>query len=68
MQLNLDKINETQLIYETLHPNEGKRKSAFPHLYSQLKINQIIESWNIKRGSFSLPEEVLLQAEKLIEE
>ena len=68
LQLNLDKIDDTQLIYESPHPNEGKRKSAFPHLYSQLKINQIIESWNIKRGSFSLPEEVLLQAENLIEE
>ena len=64
----LDKKDETQLIYESIFPNEGKRKSAFPHLYSQLKINQIIESWNIKRGSFSLPEEVLLQAENLIEE
>ena len=68
LQLNLNKIDETQLIYESPHPNAGKRKSAFPHLYSQLKINQIIESWNIKRRSFSLPEEVLLQAENLIEE
>ena len=64
----LDKKDETQLIYESIFPNEGKRKSAFPHLYSQLMINQILESWNIKRGSFSLPEEVLLQAENLIEE
>ena len=68
MQLNLDKIDETQLIYEFPHPNEGKRNSPFPHLYSQLMTNQIFESWNIKRGSFSLPEEVLLQAENLIEE
>ena len=68
LQLNLDKIDDTQLIYESPHPNEGKRKSAFPHLYSQLKTNQIFESWNIKRESFSLPEEVLLQAENLIEE
>ena len=68
LQLNLDKIDATQLIYESPHPNEGKRRSDFPHLYSQLKINQIFESWNIRRGSFSLPEEVLLQAENLIEE
>ena len=68
LQLNLDKIDETQLIYETPHPNEGKRKNAFPHLYSELMTNQIFESWNIKRGSFSLPEEVLLQAENLIED
>ena len=68
LQLNLDKIDETQLIYESLLPNEGKRMSPFPHLYSQLMTNQIFESWNIKRESFSLPEEVLLQAENLIEE
>ena len=68
LQLNLDKIDKTQLIYESSFPNDGKRKSTFPHLYSQLMINQILESWNIKRGSFSLPEEVLLQAENLIEE
>ena len=68
LQLNLDKIDETQLIYESPHTNAGKRKSAFPHLYSQLTTDQIFESWNIKRGSFSLPEEVLLQAENLIEE
>ena len=66
LKLNLDKIDQTQLIYESSFPNERKRKSAFPHLYSRLMINQILERWNIKRGSFSLPEEVLLQAENLI--
>ena len=66
LQLNLDKLDETQLVYEDPYPNEGKRKSAFPHLYSQLTIDHILESWKIKRGSFSLPEEVLFQAENLI--
>ena len=66
LQLNLDKIDQTQLIYESSFPNKGKRKSAFPHLYSQLTIDHILESWKIKRGSFSLPEEVLFQAENLI--
>ena len=36
------------------------------HLYSQLTIDHILESWKIKRGSYSLPEEVLFQAENLI--
>ena len=67
LQLNLDKIDETQLIYEFPLPNEGKINSPFPHLYSQLMTNQIFQSWNIRRGSFSLPGEVLLQAENLIE-
>ena len=63
LQLNLDKIDETQLIYESPLPNEGKRKSPFPHLYSQLMTDQVLNSWVIERGAFDLPEEVILQAE-----
>ncbi len=63
LQLNLDKIDETQLIYESPHPNKGKRNSAFPHLYSQLMTDQVLNSWVIERGAFDLPEEVILQAE-----
>ena len=68
LQLDLEKIDDKKLIYESPHSNERKRKSAFPHLYSQLMTNQISESWTIERASFSLPEEVLLQAENAIEE
>jgi uncharacterized protein (DUF952 family) len=63
LQLNLDKIDESQLVYEDPYSNEGKRKSAFPHLYSQLMTDQILKSWVIERGAFDLPEEVILQAE-----
>ena len=63
LQLNLDKIDETQLIYESPLPNEGKRKSPVPHLYSQLMTDQVLNSWVIERGAFDLPEEVILQAE-----
>ena len=63
LQLNLDKIDETQLVYEDLYPKESKRKSAFPHLYSQLITDQVLKSWIIKRGAFDLPEEVILEAE-----
>ena len=63
LQLNLDKIDETQLIYESPLPNDGKRKSPFPHLYSQLMTDQVLNSWVIERGAFDLPEEVILQAE-----
>mgnify|MGYP001349901033 FL=1 len=68
LQLDLDKIDVKKLIYEAPYSNEGKRKSAFPHLYSQLMTNQITESWTIERAGFSLPEEVILQAENPIEE
>ena len=63
LQLNLDKIDETQLVYEDLYPKESKRKSTFPHLYSQLITDQVLKSWIIKRGAFDLPEEVILEAE-----
>ena len=63
LQLDLDKIDDTKLIYEIPYPNEGKRKIAFPHLYSKLMTNQVAQSWTIERGSFTLPEEVLFQAE-----
>ena len=63
LQLNLDKIDETKLIYENPYPKESNRKSAFPHLYSQLITDQVLKSWIIKRGAFDLPEEVILQAE-----
>ena len=68
LQLDLDKIDVKKLIYEAPYSSEGKRKSAFPHLYSQLMTNQITESWTIERAGFSLPEEVILQAENPIEE
>ena len=63
LQLDLDKINKDKLLYEGPYPNEGKRKSPFPHLYSELITDQIANIWTIKRGAFDLPEEVLLQAE-----
>ena len=65
LQLDLDKINKDKLLYEEPYPNEGKRKSPFPHLYSELITDQIANIWTIKRGAFDLPEEVLLQAENL---
>ena len=63
LQLDLDKINKDKLLYEEPYPNEGKRKSSFPHLYSELRTDQLTNIWTIKRGAFDLPEEVLLQAE-----
>ena len=63
LQLDLNKIDGERLIFEKPYPNEGRRKSAFPHLYSELYTNQISNIWNIERGAFILPDEVILQAE-----
>ena len=63
LQLDLEKLDKDKLLYEEPYPNEGKRQSAFPHLYSELRTDQIANVWNLERGAFNLPEEVLLQAE-----
>ena len=65
LQLDLEKLDKDKLLYEEPYPNEGKRQSAFPHLYSELRTDQIANVWNLERGAFNLPEEVLLQVENL---
>ena len=63
LQLDLEKIDPSKLLFEEPFPNEGKRKSAFPHLYSALSTEQISNIWALERGGFNVPEAVLLQAE-----
>ena len=65
LQLDLEKLDKDKLLYEEPYPNKGKRKSAFPHLYSELRTDQIANVWTLERGAFNLPEEVLLQVENL---
>ena len=63
LQLDMEKIKNNKLIFEEPFPNDGLRKSSFPHLYSELTTDQISNVWFIERGAFVLPEEVILQAE-----
>ena len=63
LQLDMEKINNNKLIFEEALPNDGIRKSSFPHLYSELSTDQISNVWFLERGSFVLPQEVILQAE-----
>ena len=63
LQLDLEKIDPSKLLFEEPFPNVGKRKSAFPHLYSALSTEQISNIWALERGGFNVPEAVLLQAE-----
>ena len=65
LQLDLEKLDKDKLLYEEPYPNEGKRKSAFPHLYTELRTDQIANVWTLERDAFNLQEEVLLQAENL---
>ena len=52
----------SNLVFEEPYPEE-KRKGLFPHFYSQLNIERISNFWEIQRGAFILPEEVILEQE-----
>ncbi len=65
LQLDMDKIEMNKLIFEEPYPNDGLRKGSFPHLYSELTTDQIFKMWTLERGAFSLPQEVILQAENV---
>ena len=50
------------LIFEKPNP-KANRKGLFPHFYSQLKLEKVANFWEIQRGAFVLPEEVILEQE-----
>lgn len=62
LQLKHQQPNKA-LVFEAPYP-KGRRSGEFPHLYSDLTLDQIEKQWTIQRGAFVLPEEVLLQAER----
>lgn len=61
LQLDRSQIKDA-LIYEAPFP-VGDRTGEFPHLYSELSVDQVAQVWKISRGAFSLPKEIILQAE-----
>ena len=63
LEIDLQKIDASTLLFEDAYPKGGKRNSAFPHLYSELTTKHIANVWTLKRNSFDLPDEVLLQGE-----
>ncbi|MBA4739003.1 MAG: DUF952 domain-containing protein [Flavobacteriaceae bacterium] len=50
------------LVFEEPYPKDN-RKGLFPHFYSQLNIERISNFWEIQRGAFILPEDVILEQE-----
>ena len=61
LQVNEERLKD-KMIYEGTNSND--RKGKFPHLYDKLNMNDVVNFWNIKREAFSLPKEVLIEAEK----
>ncbi len=61
LQVDEEKIQD-KIIYEGSNSND--RVGKFPHLYDKFNINAVLNKWNITREAFSLPKEVLIEAEK----
>jgi uncharacterized protein (DUF952 family) len=61
LQVDEEKIQD-KIIYEGANSND--RVGKFPHLYDKFNINAVLNKWNITREAFSLPKEVLIEAEK----
>ena len=61
LQINTQDFND-EIIFEKAVP-AGERTGKFPHLYGTLKVENIINKWEIKRDAFSLPDEAILEAE-----
>ena len=61
IQFNSEDLG-SKLVFEEPYPKD-KRKGLFPHFYSELKIENISNFWEIQRGAFILPEEVILEQE-----
>jgi len=53
---------KSNLIFEKPNP-KANRKGLFPHFYSQLKLEKVSNFWEIQRGAFILPEEIVLEQE-----
>ena len=54
---------QNKLKFEASAP-PGNRTSSFPHYYGDLKIKTVSKMWNLNRGAFEIPIEVMLQAEQ----
>lgn len=62
LQVDFAKTHE-QIKFETPTP-PGKRIGSFPHYYGKLSTDLISKIWDLQRGAFDLPIEVMLQAEQ----
>ena len=57
-------INEGDIIEGLTYEYADKRGGEFAHFYGELSTDKILQSWHLDRSAFSLPEEVMLEAEQ----
>ena len=63
-QVVLLQIKESEIAKDLTHEISEKRGGEFAHLYSELSTKKISQSWHLDRSAFSIPLDVMLQAEK----
>ncbi|MDB9995705.1 DUF952 domain-containing protein [Gammaproteobacteria bacterium] len=57
-------INEGDIIDGLTYEYADKRGGEFAHFYGELSTDKISQSWHLDRNAFSLPKEVMLEAEQ----
>ena len=57
-------IHERDIIEGLTYEYADKRGDKFAHYFGELGIEKISQSWHLVRSAFSLPEEVMLDAEQ----
>ena len=57
-------MNEGDIIEGLTYEYADKRGGEFAHFYGELSTDKISQSWHLDRSAFSLPEEVMLEAEQ----
>ena len=60
----LVEINESDIAEGLSYERAEKRGADFAHYYGELSTDKILQSWHLDRSAFSLPEEVMLEAEQ----
>ena len=57
-------INESDIAEGLTYERSDKRGGEFAHFYGELSTQKISQLWQLDRSAFSLPSEVMLQAEQ----
>ena len=58
-------INEQEIEASLTYEYSAKRGGEFAHFYGELSIMKILQLWHLNRNAFSLPSEVMLEAEQV---
>ena len=57
-------INESDIAEGLTYERADKRGGEFAHFYGELSPQKISQLWQLDRSAFSLPSEIMLQAEQ----